>query len=80
MALKESVTVKWTGCRFEEIEYLLTFIFSFLRSGVVAKRGAEFGRSTRNTSRTRRKVGGRSVLTLGSLCLPYCVRDDMKQI
>ena len=41
----------------EKIKYLFTFIFSFLRSGVEAKRGVEFRHSTRNASRTRLKVG-----------------------
>ena len=35
----------------EEMKYLLKFIFPFLRSGVEAKRGVEFCRSTRNASR-----------------------------
>ena len=38
-------------------KYLLKCIFSFLRYGVEAKRGVEFRYSTRNTSRTRRKMG-----------------------
>ena len=32
----------------EEMKYIITFIFSFLRSGVEAKRGGEFHHSTRN--------------------------------
>ena len=60
----------------EEMKYLFTFIFSFLSSGVEAKRGVEFCHSTPNASRIRQKVGNeRSVLTLDSLCLPCCVRD-----
>ena len=53
------VTVKsilWVRSPFEEIKYLLTCKFSFLRSGVEVKRGVEFCHSTRNASRTRRKV------------------------
>ena len=41
----------------EEVKYLFTFVFSFLRSIVEAKRGVEFRHSTRNASRTRWKVG-----------------------
>ena len=49
----------WLWVRFllEEIKYLLTFIFSFIRSGVAAKRGVEFRHSTRDASRTQWKVG-----------------------
>ena len=61
VAQAQSVTVKPIGCGFvapfEEMKYLLKLIFPFLRSGVEAKRGFEFCHSTRNTSRTRRKVG-----------------------
>ena len=32
----------WVRSPLEEMEYLFTFIISFLRSGVVAKRGVEF--------------------------------------
>ena len=50
----QSGTVKSTGCDpLEEMKYLLTFIFSLLRSGVAASRGVEFRHSTRNASRTR---------------------------
>ena len=39
--------VKWTKYIFiEEVKYLFTFIFSFLRSGVEANRGVEFRHST----------------------------------
>ena len=65
----------WVRSPLEEMKYLLKFIFPFLRSGVEVKRGVEFCHSTRNTSRIRQKVGNGSVLTLGSLCLPCCVRD-----
>ena len=44
--------LKSTGCGFDSL-----FIFLFLRPGVEAKRGVEFNHSTRNASRTRRKVG-----------------------
>ena len=47
----------WVRSPLEEVKYLFTFIFLFHRSGVEAKRGAEFRHSTRNASRTRRKVG-----------------------
>ena len=53
-------SVNATDCGFdplEEMKFLLTFIFSFLRPGVEAKRSLEFRHSTRNASRTRRKVG-----------------------
>ena len=43
--------------RNEEVKYLFTYIFSFLRSGVEAKLGVEFRHSARNASRIRRKVG-----------------------
>ena len=47
----------WIRSPLEEVKYLITFIFSFLRSGVEAKRGVEFRHSARNASRNRRKVG-----------------------
>ena len=47
-------------------------MFSFLRSSVEARRGVEFRHSTRNALKIRRKW---SVLLLGYLCLPFCVRD-----
>ena len=50
----------------------LKFIFPFLRSGVQAKRSVEFCHSTRNASRIGQKVGNGE--SLGSLCLPFCVR------
>ena len=56
-AAARSVTAKSTGCGFDshskEMKYLLKFIFSFLHSGVEAKRGVEFCHSTRNSSRIR---------------------------
>ena len=55
----QSVTVKidwlWVRSPLEEIKYLFTFIFSFLRSDV----SAEFRHSTRNASRTQWKGGNR---------------------
>ena len=61
----------WVRSPLEELKYLLKFIFPFLPSGVKAKRGVEFSHSIRNPAES----GKRSVLTLGSLCLPCCVRD-----
>ena len=51
--------IDWLWVRFphEEMKYLLTFIISFLRFGVEAKRGVELRHSARNASRTRWKVG-----------------------
>ena len=46
----------WVRSPLKEMKYLFTFIFSFLRSGVEAKRSTEFRHSTRSASRTRRKV------------------------
>ena len=64
----------WVRSPLEEVKYLFTFIFPFFRSGVEAKRGVEFRHSTRSDSRINGKWE-RCVLTLGSLCLPYYVRD-----
>ena len=61
----------WVRCPLEEKKYLFTFKFSFLRSGVEAKRGVKFRHSP---SSELDGSGERSVLTLGSLCLPCCVR------
>ena len=49
------VTVNATDCGLDI--HLLTFIFSFLRCGVEAKRGVELRHSTPNASTTQRKVG-----------------------
>ena len=46
----------WVRSQLEEMKYLFTFIFSFLRSGVEAKRDVELRHSTRNASRFQRKV------------------------
>ena len=53
------VTVNATGCGFplEEMKYLFKFIFSYLRSGVEAKRGVEFRHSPRIASKIRQQVG-----------------------
>ena len=65
-----------TRCVFplEEMKYLLKFIFPFLRSGVEAKRGVEFCYSRTQCLQNSAESGDRSVSTLGSLCLPCCVR------
>ena len=47
----------WVRSPLEEMKYLLKFIFTFLRSGVEAKRGIELCHLTRNASRMRQKVG-----------------------
>ena len=60
--------------RNENTKYYYLFIFSVLRSGVEAKRGVEFHHSTRNSSRTRRKVeNGMRRPTL--LCAGYSVNS-----
>ena len=46
----------WVRSPLEEMIYLFRFIFYFFRSGDEAMRGVEFRHSTRNVSRTRRKV------------------------
>ena len=57
----QRVTVNSTGCGFvphsRMMKYLFKLTFSFLRSGVQAKRGADFRHLTRNASRTRWNVG-----------------------
>ena len=55
-ATARGVTV-WVRFPFEEMNYLLKFIFPFHRSGVEVKRGVEFCHSTRNASGIRQKVG-----------------------
>ena len=47
----------WVRSPLDEKKYLFTFIFSILRSGGEAKRSVDFRHSTRNASRTCRKVG-----------------------
>ena len=59
----------WVQSSLEEMKHLFKFIFPFLRSGVEAKCDVEFHQSARNASRIQ------SVFTLGSLCLPCCVRE-----
>ena len=65
----------WLWVRFplEEMKYLLKFIFPFLRSGAEARRWV----LPLNTQclQNSAESGERSVLTLGSLCLPCCMRD-----
>ena len=46
----------WVRFPLDEMKHLFKFIFSFLRSGVEAKRGIEFRHSTRNAPRIRRKM------------------------
>ena len=57
------------------MKYLFTIIFSFLRSGVEAK--VRSGVPALNTQCLQKlaESGERSLLILGSLCLPCCVRD-----
>ena len=55
------IDLLWIRSQLEEMKYLFTFCVVFRQW-------------TRNTSRTRRKIRN-NVLTLGSLCLPCCVRD-----
>ena len=47
----------WIRSPLEEMQYLLKFIFPFLRSGVEAKHGVEFCHSPRYASKIRQKVG-----------------------
>ena len=54
------------------MKYYFKFIVALFRFGVEIKRGVQFRHSTLSDSRIRRKV--RSVLTLGSLCLPCCAQ------
>ena len=49
----------WVRSPLEEVKYLFTFIFSFLRSGVEAKRGVEFHLSTVNTQYLYLGLGGK---------------------
>ena len=66
----------WIRYPLDEINYLFTFIFSYLSSGVLAKRGVEFLRSTRNASRIRRKVSNESDLR-GTECLNTRLPNSM---
>ena len=43
----------WMRSPLEEMKYLLKFIFSFLHSGVNAKRDVQFSHLTRNASEVR---------------------------
>ena len=47
----------WVRSPLVEMEYLLKFIFPFLRSGVEVKRGVGFCHLTRNASKIQQKVG-----------------------
>ena len=58
--------------RFPIEEIFNIFIF-WLCCGV--KSGVKFRHSSHNTSKIRRKMGGRNVLTLGSISLPFYIRD-----
>ena len=63
----------WVRSPLEDMKYLFIFIFSFLRSGVEAKRGLEFRNSTRNASSTRQEVGnGESQHYVPSAYLAVC--------
>ena len=54
----QNVTAKSIGVWISTRGHIyFTFIFSFLRSSVEAKRGVEFRHSTRNASRTWLKAG-----------------------
>ena len=64
----------WVRTPFEEVKYLFTFIFSFLRSAINTKGGVEFRHSTLNASNSA-KSGERRVLTLGLFCRHYRMRD-----
>ena len=62
-----------------DMKYLFKFIFSFLRSGIEAKRGVEFCHSARNAFRIRRKDSGPECLNtrfplLTLLCAGYSVK------
>ena len=60
-----------------DIVYKRTKIIEYKNTSIKRKEesGVEFRHySTRNATRIRRKVGA-EVLTLGSRCLPCCVRD-----
>ena len=59
--LQACVTVNATGCGFDSVE---------------AKCVVEYRHSTFNASRIWR-YGERSVLILGSICLPYCVLKNI---
>ena len=64
----------WVRLPLEEMKYLFKYIFSFLRSGVEAKRDVEFRHSTQCLQNSV-ESGERSALTLGYLCLHCCMRD-----
>ena len=47
----------WVRSPLEEMKYLFTFVFSFLRSGAETVREVEFRHSARNASKLRREMG-----------------------
>ena len=63
----------WVRSPLEEMKYLLKFIFPFLRSGIEAKVWV----LSLNTQclQNSAESGKTECLTLGSFCLPCCVRD-----
>ena len=66
----------WVRSPQEEIKYLFTFIFSFLRSGVEAKARRWVPPPNTQCLQNSAESGQRSVLTLGSFCLHCCVREQ----
>ena len=70
---------KSTGCGFDphstRWNINFTFIFSFLRSGVEGKARRWVPPLNKQCFQKLAGSGERSVLTLGSLCLPCCVRN-----
>ena len=70
----QSVTVKPTGCGFEEMKYLLKFIFF---SSLWCRGKARRWDLSLNTQciQNPAESGERSVLILDSICLPCYVRD-----
>ena len=65
----------WVRSPLEEMKYLLKFIFPFLRSGVEAKARRWVLPLNTQCLQNLAESGDRSVLTIGSLCLPCFVRD-----
>ena len=64
----------WVGLALDEIEYLIFVIF---RSGVKGKTRCLVPPLNIPCPPTSAENGEQSVLTLGSLCLPCCVRDSL---
>ena len=70
----------WVRSPLEEVKQLFTFIFSFLRYSVEAKRGTEFHHSTHNASRTWRKVGNGVSYQVSSAYLAVCgIQREVKK-